>query len=200
MAVPQGELKPDWALIAGRGTVLICEPNAAPPTRASLEAFADDYTALPAGFYPIGVTGDESLPEGETEGGESEVLDLWEFPAARTVETETPVDTLTIKPAQFDNTSMALYSGGGDDTGEDIFWTPAQRVPTRAGVCVVYIDSIGRVVGRYRPKNDLIGQGGIVVNTDNWGEIPIVATRLSDAANPGGEAWIGEGFGTPGTP
>lgn len=200
MAVPQGELKPDWALIAGRGTVLICEPNAAAPLRADLEAFADDFTSLPTGFYPIGVTGNESLPEGEQEGGESEVLDLWEFPAARTVETEKPVDTITIKPAQFDNTTLALYAGGGDDSGEDVFWTPAQRVPTVAGILVVYIDSIGRVVGRYRPKNSLIGTGGIVVNTDEWGEIPIVATRLTDASNPGGEAWIGEGFGTPVVP
>lgn len=197
MAVPQGELKPDWALIAGRGTVLICEPNTEPPTRAALDTFADDFTTLPAGFFPIGVTGTEGLPEGEAEGGESETLDLWEFPSARVVESTAPTNTITIKPAQFDNTTLALFSGGGDATGTEIFWTPAQRVPTVAGILVVYIDSIGRVVGRFRPKNSLIGSGGIVVNTDTWGEVPIVATQLFDVANPGGEAWIGEGFGIP---
>lgn len=200
MPVPQGELKPDWALIAGRGTVLICEPDTAPPDRADLDAFADDYTMLPTGFYPIGVTGTEGLPEGEAEGGESELRDLWEFPGARTVETETAKNTLTIKPAQFDNTSLQLYSGGGDATGTEIFWAPHQRVPTQAGILVCYIDSIGRVVGRLWPKCSLIGQGGIVVNTDEFGEIPIVATRLNSTTSAGSEAWIGEGFGQPATP
>ncbi len=194
-----GQLKPDWALIAGRGTVLICDANHAPPTRVQLETFAADWSSLPAGFTPIGVTGSDSLPEEESEGGDTEVLDLWEFPGARAVSTESAVNKLTIKPAQFDNDSLELYYGGGDYDQADVFWSPKTPLPKIAGLCVVYVDSNGRVVGQYRPKNSLKGAGGIVVNRDTWGEVPIEATLLNDPANPGPIAWIGEGFGTPAT-
>lgn len=195
------ELNPDHGLIAGRGAILINEPGAEPPTLQELVNFAADYSVLPAnGWAPFGDMDPEDLPAFDADGGDFKTLSTWAFANVRQVQEDAKTSFFEANGIQFDNDTMRIYEGGGDETGTEIFWAPGNPIPTRAGVTVVAIDaSIGRTVGYHAPLMSVTGNGGVEFQRDEWTQIPLKFTELLLPGKKGPHAWIGEGFGKPAT-
>lgn len=183
------------ALVAGRGVVLLGELNADPPTVAELITFVANPATFPTGFAPFGDTHAEDLPETEFEGGDVTFLSTWWTPNADSISEAVSLST-TVNALQFDNETMALYEGGGNQAGDGVFWAPKSPVPTRSSALTVMVDKRnGSVKALYQPQVAIRAADGISHDTEDYSQIPL---RFSEEQHPqasGPHAWIGDGFG-----
>ena len=184
-------------LIAGRGVVLIGDETAIQPTYAQFRSYIDagaNESSLPTGFTPLGETDPEALPEWSTAGGAPTVKRTWRVEAAR--ETKTPaVHSMIVNPLQFDNATMRLREGIGDETQPGVFVSPAITAPTEAPILIVYLDG-SNPVGEYLGRCSIGAADSITHGIEDWSKIPLRCTQLDPTDSKPKHAWIGRWFGT----
>lgn len=180
-------------MLPGRGYILEADEGAPEPTYLDLEAFAANILTLPTGFTIIGHTSRKNLVALSKDGGNTTVLGSWEQEQIEEVETEKPVEYITVNGHQFDNLNLARYFGGGDITTPGRFVVSANPVPQKRALCIVYLTR-GRVVGQYFASSSVRGVDAMEHSVEDFSTIPFRFTIL-DPLIGDRQVWIGRQFG-----
>lgn len=132
----------------------------------------------PAGWSPIGHTGNEDLPEFGYEGGDSEAKGSWQKKNLKEVVTESPVDYVTVKALQFDPETLELYYGKNASTVEGVFGVdnPASGSVERS-VLIVIVDGSNKVAFS-AAKASVRRDESITLATDEFSTLPLRATFI----------------------
>lgn len=185
----------DAALKAGRGLVLLRNPNTAGPTYTEMVTLvASGGVTLPSGTTHLGETDAEDLPSWDAEGGDSEVMRTWWTESAR-VNSSPGTKFFTVKLLQFDNDTLSLFEGGGTFANPNEFVSPANPAATEKGTTIVYVDN-GNVVAEDMARVSYLGDGTIEHSTDGFSKIPVRGTVLTPTTGAI-HRWLGEYVGTP---
>ena len=187
-------------LMPGRGNVLVFDPldftETDIPTVDQLEAYAADYMKLPPKMRSLGHTSTDDLPAWDGDGGDTEVKGSWERQKLREVAKDVEVNWFAVKALQFDNEIMSLASGGGDASRPEQFWAPTRKKFPELGALIVYIDSVGGVIGELVPRCSVRKDDNIEHATDEFSAIPLRFTQLTPMNNLAEHIWIGRNFGS----
>lgn len=133
-------------------------------------------SAKPIGWEPIGHTAQDDLPEFGYEGGDKETKGSWQKKNLKEVTTETPVDYVTVKLNQFDNSTFELYYGENASKIEGVFGVDGGDAPAvEKAVLIVLVDGnfkIGFAAAKASTRRD----ESISLATDDFSQLPVRAT------------------------
>jgi len=179
-------LNDNAVLTAAVGYVYFAPVGTAAPAAADLDGLnlEDPSGWTAAGWVNAGHTSEGDLPEFGFDGGDTEVRNTWQKKKLREVQTEDPVDFLTVFLQQFDETAMELYYGPNASSTAGEFAVSAAGVqPVEKAVLVVIVDGDVRV-GFHASKASVKRDDSIQLDTEDFGSLPIRCTFLSHSTNP----------------
>lgn len=130
------------------------------------------------GWVQEGHTSREDLPEIGYEGGDSEVKGTWQKKNLRTVETDPPVDYVTMKLHQFDMDVMEKYYGKNDSKVANVFGkdNPGTGTVEKALMMVIVDGSFSLAFGA--AKASFTRDEAVSLSTDDMSVLPLKATFL----------------------
>ncbi|QDK03103.1 major tail protein [Mycobacterium phage SydNat] len=132
------------------------------------------------GWHPVGHTSENDMPEFGYEGGDSEVRNTWQKKKLREVQSEEPVDYLTMFLHQFDTQSFELYYGKNAATTPGVFGVDGNTKPVEKALLVIIKDGDEKV-GFYAAKASVKRDDAIQMPNDDFAALPIRATFLKMA-------------------
>ncbi|QBP31410.1 major capsid protein [Mycobacterium phage Miramae] len=180
-------LNDDAVLTAAVGYVYTGPVGTAAPAAADLDglsllnttSWGNGLTA----WIPTGHTSRGDMPEFGFDGGDSEIKGTWQKKKLAEVQTEDPVDYLTIYLQQFDEGSLTLYYGeNASDVAGEFAVASGSRAVERA-VLVVIEDGDVRV-GFHAFKASVKRDDAIQLPVDDFASLPVRATFLDYEDKP----------------
>ncbi|ATN88095.1 major tail protein [Mycobacterium phage Cindaradix] len=180
-------LNDDAVLTAAVGYVYTGPVGTAAPAASELDALnLIDTTSWGTGltaWLPTGHTSRGDMPEFGFDGGDSEIKGTWQKKKLAEVQTEDPVDYLTIYLQQFDEGSLTLYYGeNASDVAGEFAVASGSRAVERA-VLVVIEDGDVRV-GFHAFKASVKRDDAIQLPVDDFASLPVRATFLDYQDKP----------------
>lgn len=169
-------------LTAAVGYVYTAPPGTIAPTPALLKTInLTDTSSWGAGltaWKSVGHTSRGTLPEFGFEGGDAEVKGSWQKKKLREVQSEDPIDSLTVVLHQFDEEALALYYGENASSTEGVFgYSGSAGTNERAGL--VIIDDGGFRLGHHFHKASVKRDDAIELPIDDLAALPIRFTYLN---------------------
>jgi hypothetical protein len=145
-----------------------------------------------SGWKPVGHTSRGTLPEFGFDGDTTEIRGSWQKKKLREIQTEDPIDYLTVVLHQMDKDSLALYYGANASVTSGVFgvssFSQSQNIET-AGL-VVIVDGTQRL-GFHFHKAAVKRDDAIELPIDDLAALPIKFTFL-DHNNELLFSWINE--------
>ncbi|AKF14189.1 major tail protein [Mycobacterium phage Luchador] len=173
-------LDDDAVLTAAVGYVYTAPPGTAAPTAAQLKTInLTDTSTWGTGLTVwdnAGHTSRGTLPEFGFEGGDSEVKGSWQKKKLREINSEDPIDFVTILLHQFDEDSLSLYYGPNGSTVEGEFGVDPSQTNEKA-VFVVIVDGDFRL-GHHAWKSSVKRDDAIDLPIDDLAALPVRFTYL----------------------
>lgn len=172
-----------------RGYIFTAPTGTAAPTPAEIEAYVAG--AAITGWESVGHTARDELPEFGFDGGDREVRGTWQNEALRSVVTESPVDFVTFRLHQVDESTLALYySQANSSATVGVFAVAdAPTGSTEKALLIVVIDGDTHV-GFHSGKVSIARDDSIGMEIDGFMEFPVRATVLKNGTDPI-FSWIG---------
>ncbi|MGZ3380403.1 MAG: phage tail tube protein [Isosphaeraceae bacterium] len=132
------------------------------------------------GWFNIGHTSREKMPDFGFSGGEYKLKGTWQRKRLKLVQDNAiPADFIKLELEQWDRESLSLYFG--DDAANDtagIFGVDGNFVPVERALLVIIVDGSYKV-GFYAPKTAITRDGEIKLPLDDFAALPIKATFLN---------------------
>ncbi|AHB31885.1 major tail protein [Mycobacterium phage Aragog] len=132
------------------------------------------------GWTPVGHTSENDMPEFGYEGGDTEVRNTWQKKKLREVQTDEPVDYLTMFLHQFDTQSFELYYGKNAADTPGVFGVEGNARPVEKALLVIIVDGDEKV-GFYAAKASIKRDDAIQLPNDDFAALPVRATFLKMA-------------------
>lgn len=175
----------DAVLTAAVGYVYVGPVGTAAPTPADLKTLnlsaPSGWTAT--GWQSVGHTSRGTLPEFGFEGGDTEVKGSWQRKKLREVQTEDPVDYLTVVLHQFDDQALGLYYGENASTTEGIFaYSGSSADVEKAGF--IAIEDGDLRLGFHFHKASIRRDDAIELPIDDFASLPVRFTFLNHNSEP----------------
>lgn len=185
-------------LTAAVGYVYVGAVGNAAPTPAALKTI--DLTApggwTATGWSSVGHTSRGTLPEFGFEGGDTEVKGSWQKKKLREVQTEDPVDYLTVVLHQFDEDALALYYGANSSETEGVFgYSGSSDTNEKAGLVVIEDGDLR--LGFHFHKSNVTRDESIELPIDDFASLPVKFTFLNHSTNDL-FSWLNEDLFNPG--
>lgn len=178
-------LSDNAVIIPGTGWLYLHDtPGTAPPADTAAEVAALDLDADTIGtaWNNAGHTSRENNVSLGRDGGERTTKGSWQNPALR--ETVSPIVwTFGFNGLQISNDNFEMYFGGGDATAPDRFDVPDVPTPVEKALFLVMVDGAFRLP-LYIPKVSILGGDPLEVDTEDFLELPLVATVLKNSGTP----------------
>lgn len=190
----------DAVLTAAVGHVYVANPGTAAPSPALLKTInlANPSTWTGAtGWQSVGHTSRGTLPEFGFDGGKSEVKGSWQKKKLREINTEDPIDYVTILLHQFDEDSLGLYYGPNASSTPGVFGVKTGQTNEKA-VLVVIEDGEMRL-GNHAHKAGVRRDDSIDLPIDDLASFPVRFTYLDYMAELP-FSWINEDLFNPVAP
>lgn len=170
----------DAVLTAAVGYVYVGPVGTAAPTPAALKTLnlstPSSWTAT--GWSSVGHTSRGTLPEFGFEGGDSEVKGSWQRKKLREVQTEDPIDYLTVVLHQFDEQALGLYYGENASSTEGIFgYSGSGGENEKAGFLVIEDGDLR--LGFHFHKSGVKRDDAIELPIDDFASLPVRFTFLN---------------------
>lgn len=170
----------DAVLTAAVGYVYTATVGTAAPTPAQIKTLnlADTSTwgvGLTA-WKTVGHTSRGTLPEFGFEGGNSEVKGSWQKKKLREINSEDPIDFLTVVLHQFDEDSLALYYGPNASTEEGVFGVDTSQINEKAGLVIIEDGDLR--LGHHFFKSSVKRDDSIELPIDDLASMPVRFTYL----------------------
>jgi hypothetical protein len=190
----------DAVLTAAVGYVYVGDVGAEPPSPADLTALElkDPSKWTVAGWSSVGHTSRGTLPEFGFEGGDSEMKGSWQKRKLREVQSEDPVDFLTVILHQFDVDSLSLYYGPNGSSEPGVFGVKSGVSPSEKAGLVVIEDGDVRL-GFHFHKASVKRDDSIELPIDDFAALPVRFTFL-DYNDEVLFSWISEDLFNPSVP
>lgn len=132
--------------------------------------------AAPAGWEPIGHTGNEDLPEFGYEGGDTETKGSWQKKILKEVTTDTPVDYVTLKALQFDEPTLEMYYGKNASKTPGVFGVEnAGAGGIEKAILIVMVDGSFKIAFS-AAKTSVRRDESISLATDDFSTLPLRST------------------------
>jgi len=184
-------------LNAAVGYVYVGAVGTAAPTPAALPTLAltnpGGWTAT--GWSSVGHTSRGTLPEFGFEEGDYEVKGTWQKKKLREIQSEDPVDYMTVILHQFDEDALALYYGANASETEGLFGVDSSAPVEKAGLVVIEDGDLR--LGFHFHKASVKRDDSIELPVDDLASLPVRFTFL----NHNSEhlfTWINEDLFNPG--
>ncbi|AFN37634.1 major tail protein [Mycobacterium phage ElTiger69] len=132
------------------------------------------------GWSPVGHTSENDMPEFGYEGGDTEVRNTWQKKKLREIQTEEPIDYLTMFLHQFDTQSFELYYGKNAANTPGVFGVDGITKPVEKALLVIIVDG-DEQVGFYAAKASIKRDDAIQLPNDDFAALPVRATFLKMA-------------------
>ena len=191
----------DAVLTAAVGYVYVNAVGAAAPTPAQLKTLnLADTSTWGVGmntWKSVGHTSRGTLPEFGFEGGESEVKGSWQKKKLREINSEDPIDFLTVVLHQFDEDSLSLYYGPNASTTEGVFGVDVSQVNEKAGLVIIEDGDLR--LGHHFFKSSVKRDDAIELPIDDLAALPVRFTYL-DHLDKLPFYWLNEDLFNPDTP
>lgn len=140
--------------IPGKGTVLVADPDTAPPT----DYLTLDPTATPlvgaTGWETLGHTSRENNVALSKDGGDVSSVGSWWEEVLRSTRAATNWN-VTINSIQLDALTLGLAFGGGTLDTDDGFYDVGEIVPQNKALFILVVDSGGNRLGLYIPNTSV---------------------------------------------
>ncbi|AHG23805.1 tail protein [Mycobacterium phage EagleEye] len=169
----------DAVLNAAVGHVYVALPGTAAPTAAQLKTLnlKDPSTWTGAtGWESVGHTSRGTLPEFGFEGGDSEVKGSWQKKKLREIDSDDPIDFLTIILHQFDEMGLGLYYGPNASTVPGEFGVKTGQVNEKAVLVVIEDEDLR--LGHHAWKASVKRDDSIDLPIDDLAALPVRFTYL----------------------
>lgn len=166
-------------LTAAVGYVYTAAVGTAAPSPTALKTISLSNTTgwTAAGWKSVGHTSRGTLPEFGFEGGDSEIKGSWQKKKLREIQSEDPVDYLTVVLHQFDEDALSLYYGDNASATEGVFGVTSGVVPVEKAVFVVIEDGDLRL-GFHSHKTSVKRDDAIELPIDDLAALPVRFTFL----------------------
>lgn len=181
----------DAVLTAAVGYVYTAAVGTAAPTPAQLKSInlenPDSWAAT--GWTSVGHTSRGTMPEFGFEGGDSEVKGSWQKKKLREIQTDDPIDYLTVVLHQFDEAALELYYGPNQSETEGIFAANVNQTNEKA--LLVVIEDRDLRLGHHASKASVKRDDAIELPIDDFASLPVRFTYLDYQTEPP-FTWISE--------
>lgn len=166
-------------LTAAVGYVYTAPVGTAAPTPAQLKGInlANPASWTVTGWQSVGHTSRGTLPEFGFEGGDSEMKGSWQKKKLREIQSEDPVDYLTVVLHQFDEDALSLYYGDNGSSDAGVFGVRSGVSPAEKAVFVVIEDGDLRL-GFHSHKTSVKRDDAIELPIDDLAALPVRFTFL----------------------
>jgi hypothetical protein len=169
----------DAVLTAAVGYVYVGDSGTAAPTPTQLKTLnlkaPSTWTGV-TGWESVGHTSRGALPEFGFEGGDSEMKGSWQKKKLRELETDDPIDYVTVVLHQFDEQSLGLYYGPNASTTPGVFGVKTGQKNEKA-VLVVIEDGDLRL-GHHAHNSSVRRDDAIDLPIDDLAALPVRFTYL----------------------
>lgn len=145
-----------------------------------------------SGWKPVGHTSRGTLPEWGFEGDTTEVRGSWQKKKLREIQTEDPIDYLSVVLHQLDKDTLSLYYGPNASSTSGVFsvTSASQNTNVETAGLVIIVDGTQRL-GFHFPKAAVKRDDAIDLPIDDLAALPIKFTFLDYGADPL-FSWINE--------
>ncbi|AOE44638.1 major tail protein [Gordonia phage Strosahl] len=188
-------LNDNAVLTAAMGYVFTAPVGTAAPTPAQLGTLNLEDTSGWTGntaWDSIGHTSRGEMPEFGFDGGDSEMKGSWQKKKLREITAEDPIDYLTLRLHQFDETAFNFYYGENASSTPGVFGVSTKgNKRAEKAFLVVIVDGDERV-GFHVSKASVKRDDAIQLPTDDLASLPIRATFLDHVGSPLLFSWINE--------
>ena len=167
-------------LTAAVGYVYVGAVGAAAPTPALIKTIdlADTSGWAATGWNTVGHTSRGTLPEFGFEGGDNEVKGSWQKKKLREIQSDDPVDYLTVVLHQFDEDSLDLYYGANASVVPGVFgYSGSPDVNEKSGLVIIEDGSFR--LGFHFHKGNVTRDESIELPIDDLAALPVKFTFLN---------------------
>lgn len=162
-------------LTAAVGYVYVAPVGTAAPTPSALKTLT--LTSPPGAWKSVGHTSRGTLPEFGFDGGDSEIKGSWQKKKLREIQSEDPIDYLTVVLHQFDEDALSLYYGENASSTTGVFGVASGSAPVEKAVFVVIEDGDVRL-GFHAHKTSVKRDDAIELPIDDLAALPVRFTFL----------------------
>lgn len=134
--------------------------------------------APPTDWEPLGHTSNDDLPEFGYDGGDSETKGSWQKKNLREVTKDAPVDYVTLKPIQFDESTLELYYGQNASKVDGVFGVDAPEGKAVERAILIVIRDGDFTIAFTSAKSGVRRDESISMASDDFATLPIRATFL----------------------
>lgn len=135
--------------------------------------------SAPNGWFNIGHTSREKMPDFGFSGGEYKLKGTWQRKRLRLVQdAAVPADFLKLELEQWDRESLALYFGEDAANAAGLFGVDGDFIPVERALLMIFVDGPYQV-GFYVPKAAITRDAEIKLPIDDFAALPIKATFLN---------------------
>lgn len=167
-------------LTAAVGHIFVGPAGTAAPAPSALSTLnlSDTSAWVPEGWTSVGHTSRGDMPEFGFEGGDSEIKGSWQKKKLKEVQTEDPIDYLTVHLQQFDLQSLGLYYGANASSTPGVFGVSASGNALQEKAFLVIIEDGDVRLGLHASKASVKRDSSIALPVDDFASLPIKATFL----------------------
>lgn len=162
-------------LSAAVGYVYVAPVGTAAPTPTALKTL--DLSNPPSSWKSVGHTSRGTLPEFGFDGGDTEIKGSWQKKKLREIQTDDPIDYLTVVLHQFDADALSLYYGENASSTPGVFGVSSSWEPVEKAVFVVIEDGDLRL-GFHAHKTSVKRDDAIELPIDDLASLPVRFTFL----------------------
>lgn len=184
-------------LTAAVGYVYTADPGTPAPTPSALKTIdlENPLSWTASGWTSVGHTSRGTLPEWGFDGGDFEVKGSWQKKKIREVETDIPIDSVTVSLHQFDATGLGLYYGPNAVATPGVFGVKPSQINEKAFLVVIVDGSLR--LGFHALKASIRRDDALDVPIDDLAVLPIKATFLDYGTGNVPFSWINEDLFNP---
>lgn len=139
------------------------------------------YTTVTAanGWFNVGHTSRDDLPEFGNDGGKTKMKGSWQRKRLREVEDGDPrEDSVKFSLEQWDRASLELYFGEDVADTSGVFGVSGDFNPIEKALLIVIVDG-DEALGFYAPKASIQSDGAVKLPIDDFAKLPVKATFLN---------------------
>lgn len=167
--------------IPGKGTVLVADPDTAPPADYLTLDPTGDLSVSAPGWVAVGHTSRDNNVSMSKDGGDATARGSWWTEDLRSDRAATTW-SMTANSIQVDAVTMGLAFGGGTLNTAQGFYDVGDIVPQKKAVFVLIVDSGGSRMALYVPSTSVAIGDAPEFPTDSFFEIQLAFAIQSSAA------------------
>jgi len=179
-------------ITAAIGYVYTAAAGTVAPTPSALKTIdlENPLSWTASGWTSVGHTSRGTLPEWGYDGGDFETKGSWQKKKLREVETDIPIDSVTVSLHEFNQAGLGLYYGPNAVSTPGVFGVKTSQINEKAFL-VVIVDGTTRL-GFHALKASIRRDDALDVPIDDLAVLPIKATFLDYGTGNVPFSWINE--------